>query len=86
MVPPGQRVGGSIRTPVGEAIVDLASVRWVEPRPGGGSLVHTDGGPIRASMNLGEVAAALGPDRFVRVHRSRVVAVRRVVVRAISMH
>ncbi len=69
----------SIRTPVGEAIVDLASVRWVQPRAGGGSVIHTDSGPIRAAMNLVEVAAALGPDGFVRVHRSRVVSIRRVV-------
>ena len=54
--------------------VDVAEVVWVEAAGNYATLHTTAGRPLLAGVGIGEVEARLPPDRFVRVHRSALVA------------
>lgn len=59
----------------GDRLVAVAvdEIRWVEAE-GNYARLHTAGRPLLAGVGIGEVEARLPADRFVRVHRSALVA------------
>ncbi|MGD2067163.1 MAG: LytTR family DNA-binding domain-containing protein, partial [Gemmatimonadota bacterium] len=58
--------------------VDVDDVDWIEA-DGNGVLLHTSEGTHALRVALGRLADYLGPARFIRIHRSAVVNLDRVV-------
>ncbi|RNC82367.1 MAG: LytTR family transcriptional regulator [Phycisphaera sp.] len=68
-----------IETRSGQAIISPAEVLWVEPGVGGGCVLRTESGEVRVRPALSEMEERFADLGFVRVHRSRLVNVSRIV-------
>ncbi len=68
-----------IETRSGQAVISPVEVLWVEPGVGGGCVLRTESGEVRVRPALSEMEERLADLGFVRVHRSRLVNVSRIV-------
>ena len=67
-----------IETRVGKSVIAPAEIRWVQPDAGGGCVLKSDAGDIRARGSLAEIEELLAEHGFFRVHRSRLANLSRV--------
>ncbi|GAB5496355.1 MAG: hypothetical protein Phyf2KO_14350 [Phycisphaerales bacterium] len=68
-----------IETRSGQAIISPSEVLWIEPGAGGGCVLRTESGEVRVRPALSELEERFAELGFVRVHRSRLVNVSRIV-------
>lgn len=68
-----------IETRSGQAVISPSDVLWVEPGTGGGSVLRTESGEVRVRPALSEMEERFADLGFLRVHRSRLVNVSRIV-------
>jgi hypothetical protein len=67
-----------VETRVGQSVIVPSRILWAQPDIGGGCVLKTDSGDIRARPSLAELEQLLAEHGFCRVHRSKLANISRI--------